>query len=700
MATMPKLGERRIVQSGRAIASADLSAPGRAIEQLGNTMLKAGDDMAQRQQQEADASAVFAVRRKLDDWERTNLYDPKNGAAAKLGSDAFDLPTTVPKSFDDFAQTLGQGLTSPRQRIAVQEMITSRRDQALNFVDRHALQQRQVYEEGQFKADIDSSLSRTALLVDAGDINTAQAETKLAQTRAVGFLKSRGKSEEEISAAVNDISSRASVATINLLLDKDKPTEAEAYLKANAGGMKVEDMLRAKAAVGKAVDARQGLVVASTVVDTALKPVVQPTDMGRLTNLVMGTESGGQRFGPDGKTLLTSAKGAKGEMQVLDGTNKDPGFGVKPAQNDSADERARVGRDYLGAMVREFSGDVPKALAAYNAGPGAVQDAIDKASKDGGDWLAKLPAETQAYVAKISKQFGDGGGAPSMPTLASLHEQVRTQIPVDQPQRRKIALDEVSRQYEDMLKAKKQTEDQNTAAAMQWLAQNGGRYSNLPASLRANIPPDKIDNVMSFGQKVAKGDDITNPVMFQKMATDDAWLKGMTDAQFYVHSRQLSEGDAQQMALRRGKLLNKDPGTKGPSDLDTTAVNGILNNRLQQLGIDPSPKDATSGAQQVGAIRQFVWSNVLQAQQAAGKKFDDAQMTDAIDKLFARNVTFQTSFLGIGTGTSSQRLLAMKPGDIPSDVKTRLKADFKQHGIEPTDADLLGAYFKLKTAAR
>ena len=33
-------------------------------------------------------------------------------------------------------------------------------------------------------------------------------------------------------------------------------------------------------------------------------------------------------------------------MQVLDGTNLNPGFGVKPAADNSPDERARVGRAY------------------------------------------------------------------------------------------------------------------------------------------------------------------------------------------------------------------------------------------------------------------------------------------------------------------------------------------------------------------
>lgn len=712
MATMPQLGARRTPNDTRQIATVDLSAEGRAIEGFGNTALKISEDLMKQQQQEADAASVFAARRKLDDWERSNLYDSQNGAVAKLGRDSFDLPTTIPKSFDEFAGKLGDGITSPRARNAVQEMITSRRDQALNFVDRHTFQQRQVFEEGQFKADIDSSLNRAALLMDAGDSATSAAEVKLAQTRAVGFLKARGKSEEEIAAATRDISSKAAVSTINLLLDKDKPTEAEKYLRENAGSMKTEDMLRAQAAVGKAVDARQGLVVAQTVVDKVLKPAVAPTDFGRLhtlagepaperlTELVKMAESGGKRYGAGG-VILTSTKGAKGEMQVLDSTNKDPGYGVVPARDNSPDERARVGRDYLKAMLREFPDDYRKGLAAYNAGAGRVQQAMEQAAKGrsgSADWLSYMPEETKAYVAKISGQFEKGDGTPTLPTLQSLHEQVRNTIPPDQPQRRKIALDEVTRQYEETLKAKKQGEDENIARGYQWLDQNGGRFSQMPANLRANIPAKDYDNMRNYGVRVAKGDDITDPVVFQKMATDDKWLAGLTDAQFYMHSRQLSQADQQQMALRRGKLLNKDvPAGQKPTDLDANGVNAILNNRLQQIGLDPTPKDSSSEAQRVGAIRKFVWDGVLQAQQAAGKKFNDAEMSTQIDKMFATNVSFQNTFLGVNTSKESKRLLGMGVGDIPGEVKARLEKDFAAAGIsKPTDADLLGAYFQLR----
>lgn len=122
-----------------------------------------------------------------------------------------------------------------------------------------------------------------------------------------------------------------------------------------------------------------------------------------LLEAVKQQESGGRRYDKSGKLLegpMTKYGTAKGEMQVLDLTTKDPGYGVKPARDDSPDERARVGRDYLAAMVKRY-GDEKTALVAYNWGPGNT----DRWLKKGGDF-SRLPKETQNYVAKVTGSLG------------------------------------------------------------------------------------------------------------------------------------------------------------------------------------------------------------------------------------------------------------------------------------------------------
>ena len=93
---------------------------------------------------------------------------------------------------------------------------------------------------------------------------------------------------------------------------------------------------------------------------------------------------------------------AKGDMQVMDRTNMDPGFGVRPAQNNSPEERSRVGREYAQAMLNRY-GNEAEAAAAYNWGPGNYDR-----WKAAGANPAQMPAETRNYVAQVA----GGGAAP------------------------------------------------------------------------------------------------------------------------------------------------------------------------------------------------------------------------------------------------------------------------------------------------
>ena len=126
----------------------------------------------------------------------------------------------------------------------------------------------------------------------------------------------------------------------------------------------------------------------------------RPDDLvKRLQAQIMAKESGGRRYDKEGN-LLTSPKGALGEMQVMPYTAKDPGFGIKPARNNSPDELRRVGDEYAMAMYRRY-GDPKLAMIAYNMGPGAT----DTWLADGAD-PRKLPKETQGYIRGISLAGG------------------------------------------------------------------------------------------------------------------------------------------------------------------------------------------------------------------------------------------------------------------------------------------------------
>jgi hypothetical protein len=99
-----------------------------------------------------------------------------------------------------------------------------------------------------------------------------------------------------------------------------------------------------------------------------------------------------------GKHSAISNKGARGVAQLMPGTMRDPGYGIKPVRDDSEAENRRVGQEYLSAMLRKYKGNIDNALAAYNWGPGNV----DKHLKKYGELTPeKLPKETRNYIPKV-----------------------------------------------------------------------------------------------------------------------------------------------------------------------------------------------------------------------------------------------------------------------------------------------------------
>ena len=111
----------------------------------------------------------------------------------------------------------------------------------------------------------------------------------------------------------------------------------------------------------------------------------------------------------------TSSAGATGVMQVLPGTAASPGFGVRPASGPG--DLDRLGRDYAKALLQKYTGSQLLASAAYNAGPGRVDQWIaefgdprsGKISE--ADWAAKIPyKETQGYVTRMA--LGGQGAVP------------------------------------------------------------------------------------------------------------------------------------------------------------------------------------------------------------------------------------------------------------------------------------------------
>jgi soluble lytic murein transglycosylase-like protein len=128
-----------------------------------------------------------------------------------------------------------------------------------------------------------------------------------------------------------------------------------------------------------------------------------------LSSVVESLESGGKRYGADGQ-LLTSPKGAQGEMQVMPATAKWTAKKIglndfKPHQITERDTNIAIGTGYLKLVLDSFEGSMPLAAAAYNAGPSRSRNwrgQDGSPTLEAAIWAENVPFnETRDYVKKV-----------------------------------------------------------------------------------------------------------------------------------------------------------------------------------------------------------------------------------------------------------------------------------------------------------
>lgn len=133
-----------------------------------------------------------------------------------------------------------------------------------------------------------------------------------------------------------------------------------------------------------------------------------PTDM--MARILQAESSGGTNAG-------YSRAGALGPYQLMPETAKQ--YGV----TDRTDpvQSARGARAYMSDLLKKYSGDTARALAAYNWGPSNVDRDV---ASHGDAWRSFLPAETRAYLDKTDGSTSSSTSAGGAPPALGSHRQV------------------------------------------------------------------------------------------------------------------------------------------------------------------------------------------------------------------------------------------------------------------------------------
>lgn len=585
--------------------------PGAQAANFGQAAQRAGAvamDMELEALKQANQLRVDDALNKALEAEMRLAYDKDAGYTNQRGISALERASGKPladeydEEFGKAVESIGAGLGNDYQRQVFGQAIAKRRAAFRAGAMKHEADEFRTYTLSVREGTVATRMQQIGLNYNNPEVIDEAITSIRAATYDAAQLQ--GKSAEWSDAQARKMVSNAHKGALMAALQNNDVAYADRYLKRYGKDMEADDLLQTTGLITKEMDLRVGTSAATEAMGR-WAPKIVPGDMDRLTNIVMAMESGGRRYDAGGGLIegpATKYGTAKGEMQVLDGTNRDPGYGVKPAADDSPEERARVGRDYLAAMVREYDGDVSKALAAYNWGPGNLDRAV---KEHGPNWLQAAPEETRNYVERGVREFGAGAGRGKRPSLAEIKADLRADpILAGNPARMKAAEEAAEKQYRDIEAAEKQATDEALDTAYRELYANGGNMNALPVSVRAMIPGDKLSAVMGFADTVRKsGGAVHNPEAWaQILSMPRESLAAMSPIEFFREFRPHLD-DAH---LEKGYALLND--ARGEVGTDAKHLEVITTaNRVKKAAIDAGLLPATGKANdnEVKAFAQF-----------------------------------------------------------------------------------------------
>jgi soluble lytic murein transglycosylase len=696
-----------------AIAASQASALGDGTQRAGDAVSKIALSMQDQINQTRVTDAVNQARVATQDL----TYNPQTGYEALKGNDALSRPSGQPLAdeFGDKLQaslsTIAGSLGNDEQRRAFAQVSADLHTQFQGQVEQHALQQFGVYHDSVNDASIALAANSALQHWDNPDYIYGHTDPTTGDhtpgaidaIKAATYAKAQqhGLEGAPADAAILNATSALHREVITAALENNNPQYAVTYMATarKQGELTGNDILALQGHVNQTVWMNVSAAAVGSAAGDAAKQFA-PTTMDRFATITMGTESGGHDFNPDG-TPMTSPVGAKYKMQVMPATAANPGYGIKPAANDSPAEYNRVGNQLLEAMVQKY-GDPAKAWAAYNAGPGAVDKAIDTANKQRtNDWLSNMPAETQGYVKKNMAQLTDPSTArPTRPTELDFVNSALSKLPSDAPpQLVQMTRQHASQQFDVIDKSFKEQGTNALGAVQQWLYANQGQgvtVADVPQQLMDPLlryaPGDAGRPLESFSKALQRGDTVTNLGRYNDIVSNRGEYFKLDNPHWDQLQTQLSPSTFQQLSKQRAQWRD-GTGDDSPNGIDHSTVGRVLNERLASLQLPTSAKPGSPDGAWLGATKLYVDQSIFQAQKSSGLRLTPDQIETHLNNLFAKDVTFKRTVFGIDAGSTHSNLMSMKVSDLVPDTVTQIKGAFAKNGkSNPSDVDILNAY--------
>ncbi|EIZ8816833.1 transglycosylase SLT domain-containing protein [Cronobacter sakazakii] len=375
--------------TGRQVESRGFSSPGFAAQSspnLGDAVTAVGDKYVGAladARQRANVALTQEASLQLNAVGNDLLTNPDTGFLTLQGKNAIGKAQEYTQQFDQQVEQIAAGLPDEQARTAFLQQAQQERMQFSAQAGRHEVGQVRQYEAGMQDATLKnlSMQFRNPAMANQAGLKAYQS--------IIAYGEAHGQSQEEIEQSW--VSWRENAAN-----GAAEAWYTPMYQQMMGPNGKIE------------------------VTDT-------PSE-AQLFSAMIWQESGGNQYGKDGAPLV-SPKGAVGVAQVMEDTGPEAArlAGVPWDREKWLNDpryNARLGQAYFGAQMQKYDNNQVLAVAAYNAGPGAVDGWIKQIGDprtgevSNAQFAAAIPYdETRTYVAKVT---GSAGAIPGSATMENL----------------------------------------------------------------------------------------------------------------------------------------------------------------------------------------------------------------------------------------------------------------------------------------
>lgn len=617
-----------------------------------------------------------------------------------------------------------------KERAMLEGVLTRRGQEAEDGIARYSIGQAREFRIESIDARISASAESYATYLNTdperaqGELDTIHSEfAQLADTQGWNDPDILTQQREKILGSVHS-------TYIQAEMERD-PARAAAYLEKYRGEIAHADEVRLDAQLSPLLveaDADTALGVVSTAVsdmpvianDPEDAPGTQAvvTTSRQVFRAMVGDKSpGAGRFrgaegGTDSRTgrFLTSPAGAIGPAQVMPGTAREMAaeLGIKFDEKRYKSDfgyNMMLGEAYFNKMLRTFGGDVAKAVAAYNAGPGGVNRAV---RKGGASWRNFLPDETKRYlVTVLGNRTAGAAMAPSTREQARSSESAEVELAetyiaerfADKPP---LHVKRVMARAKAKIREKWQTHraEQNAEEQAAWDAvnesvANQGGWDAITSTRQVpgfrDLPGDKRNQVLNVvnanlearaTEAAARETDYAAYDRYLSMPLTELKKVPIPELQSRLSNEKLGE------IIKRRNSGQLDQGKAWSTNRIVTTTRSLLAEAGLPTG---DSREARKAAPQVNAFarRMYQWAEGVKRE--GGKWPDEATIQRQADR-----------FLIEGTWEGGEGKLFEAPSgasvkfDIPRATRDTIVRALSSGGRRPTEKEIGAAYIRGK----